>query len=98
MATGRSVKLGVMLLAAVSISGCQRSQLTQVTEQVIVAGEQFQLELARDGATRTKGLMGRTQIASDGGMLFIFPTSQVRSFWMKNCLVDIDVMFLERNG
>ncbi|MEE8079106.1 MAG: DUF192 domain-containing protein [Pseudomonadales bacterium] len=92
------MKLGVMLLVAASLSGCQRSQPTQGTEQVVIAGEQLQLEVAQDDATRTKGLMGRTEIASDGGMLFIFPTSQVRSFWMRNCLVDIDVMFLERNG
>lgn len=98
MATGRSVKLGVMLLAAASLSGCQRSQPTRGTEQVVIAGEQFQLEVARDDATRTKGLMERTEIASDGGMLFIFPTSQVRSFWMGYCLVDMDIMFLDPNG
>ena len=42
--------------------------------------------------------MGRTEIASDGGMLFVFPTSQLRSFWMGYCLVDIDIMFLDPNG
>ncbi len=98
MAAGQSVKLGVMLLAAASLGGCQRSQPTRGTEQVIIAGEPFQLEVARDDATRTKGLMGRTEIASDGGMLFIFPTSQVRSFWMGYCLLDIDVMYLDPNG
>ena len=98
MAVGRSVKLGVMLFAAASVSGCQRGQSIQGTEQVVIAGQPYQLEMARDDATRTKGLMGRTEIASDGGMLFIFPTSQVRSFWMGYCLVDMDIMFLDPNG
>ncbi len=98
MATGRGVKLGLMLLAAASAAGCQRGQAISGTEQVIIAGELFHLEVASDDSTRTKGLMGRTEIASDGGMLFIFPTSQVRSFWMGYCLVDIDVMFLDPYG
>ena len=98
MATGRGVKLGLMLLAAASAAGCQRGQSISGTEQVIIAGELFHLDVASDDSTRTKGLMGRTEIASDGGMLFIFPTSQVRSFWMGYCLVDIDVMFLDSKG
>ncbi len=98
MAVGRSVKLAVMLLAAASLAGCQRCQSIQATEPVFIAGELFHLEMASDDAMRTKGLMGRTEIASDGGMLFVFPTSQVRRFWMGYCLVDIDIMFLDPNG
>ncbi len=98
MAVGRGVKLGLILLAAASAAGCQRGQSIQGTEQVIIAGELFHLEVASDDSTRTKGLMGRTEIASDGGMLFIFPTAQVRQFWMGYCLVDIDVMFLDSQG
>ena len=98
MATGRGVKLGLMLLAAASTAGCQRGQSISGTEQVIIAGELFHLDVASDDSTRTKGLMGRTEIASDGGMLFIFATAQVRSFWMGYCLVDIDVMFLDPYG
>ena len=98
MATGRGVKLGLMVLAAASVAGCQRGQSISGTEQVIIAGELFHLDVASDDSTRTKGLMGRTEIASDGGMLFIFATAQVRSFWMGYCLVDIDVMFLDSKG
>ena len=98
MAAGRGIKFGLMLLAAVSTAGCQRGQSISGTEQVIIAGELFRLEVASDDSTRTQGLMGRTEITSDGGMLFIFPTAQVRQFWMGYCLVDIDVMFLDPNG
>ncbi len=98
MAAGRGVKFGLMVLAAASAAGCQRGQSISGTEQVIIAGELFQLEVASDDSTRTQGLMGHTEITSDGGMLFIFPTAQVRQFWMGYCLVDIDVMFLDPNG
>ncbi len=97
MAAGRGVKIGLMVLA-VSVAGCQRGQSIQGTEQVIITGELFHLEVASDESTRTQGLMGRTEITSDGGMLFIFPTTQVRQFWMGYCLIDIDVMFLDPNG
>lgn len=98
MAAGRGVKFGLMVLAAASAAGCQRGQSISGTEQVIIAGELFHLEVASDDSTRTQGLMGRTEITSDGGMLFIFPTAQVRQFWMGYCLVDIDVIFLDRQG
>jgi uncharacterized membrane protein (UPF0127 family) len=42
--------------------------------------------------------MHRTEVPADGGMLFVFPESEVRSFWMGNCLVDIDVIFLDPRG
>ncbi len=67
---------------------------------VTLAGEAFHLELAADEPTRTKGLMGRESIDKDGGMLFVFPRAQVRvqNFWMKNCLTDMDILFLDASG
>lgn len=67
-------------------------------EKLVIEGEAFELELAVDDAAREKGLMHRTEIKPGGGMLFIFPDAQIRSFWMLNCVIDIDVIFLDRNG
>lgn len=70
------------------------------TAPVVIAGEVFELELSLDPDTREQGLMGRTSIADRGGMLFIFPEWGVKqqSFWMKNCLVDMDIIYLARDG
>ena len=65
---------------------------------VEIAGESFHLELAADPGTRVQGLMGRTEIARDGGMLFVFPDVAMRSFWMKDCLTDMDIIFLDGSG
>lgn len=43
---------------------------------------------------RQHGLAGRSQIAPDEGMLFVFPRPELISFWMEGCLVDIDVAFI----
>ena len=51
-----------------------------------------------DDATRIRGLQGRTDVPADEGMLFTFPRAQVRSFWMADCLTDIDVVFLDPQG
>jgi uncharacterized membrane protein (UPF0127 family) len=68
------------------------------TAEVVIAGERFELELALDPESRTRGLMFREQIAADGGMLFVFPNYAPRNFWMKNCLVDMDILFIDENG
>ena len=42
--------------------------------------------------------MGVTSIDPAGGMLFVFPKSEVRSFWMKNCVIDMDIVFVDGQG
>jgi uncharacterized membrane protein (UPF0127 family) len=67
-------------------------------EEVVIAGELFRLEPATDTPTRARGLGGREKIDDHGGMLFVFADTRYRSFWMKDCLVDIDVAFLDTRG
>jgi len=59
---------------------------------------EFELELATTGAQIERGLMGRKEIDEHGGMLFVYTYSAERRFWMKNCLVDIDIIFLDSRG
>jgi hypothetical protein len=65
---------------------------------VEIGGEMFSLELNLDKTTRTNGMMHRTSFTPHGGMLFVFPDASIRSFWMKNCFVDIDLIFLDSRG
>ena len=67
-------------------------------EQIIIAQETFNLEVAADERSRAKGLMNREKIDDDGGMIFIYKRAQARRFWMKNCLIDIDLMYLDSRG
>lgn len=68
------------------------------TEEVSIRGEPFRLELAIDAGSRKKGLSGRDKVEDHGGMIFIFPSPAHQSFWMRDCLVDIDAAFLDERG
>ncbi|MGP1272754.1 MAG: DUF192 domain-containing protein [Phycisphaerales bacterium] len=58
----------------------------------------FFLEPALDNPTRVQGLSGRTEIADDGGMIFIFPRPQVQRFVMRDCPIPIDIVYLDNEG
>jgi len=44
---------------------------------------------------RRVGLSGRNTLAQDTGMLFVFPDSDIRSFWMKDMLFPIDIIWID---
>ncbi len=44
---------------------------------------------------RHRGLAGRTDVPSNSGMLFLFPEAKVRKFWMRGCLIPLDIAFLD---
>jgi uncharacterized membrane protein (UPF0127 family) len=54
----------------------------------------LQVEVADDDASRERGLMFRTQVPSGHGMLFVFKSSSNHTFWMKNTLVPLDMVFV----
>ena len=47
---------------------------------------------------QAKGLMFRTELADNAGMIFPFPEPKVASFWMKNTVIPLDIIFIRANG
>lgn len=88
----------LMLLAAVLLTGCSDAPAMRTHETVMLGGRAWRMELAMDDASIARGLMERTSLPDGEGMLFVFPNNQVRSFWMANCLMDIDLLYLDGRG
>jgi uncharacterized protein len=85
-----------------SMAGCDdvKKSADPNFENVNISGKAYSLQLANTPEKRVQGLSGRTSITEDGGMLFVFPDSQVRvqEFVMRDCVIPIDIIFLDRSG
>ncbi len=58
----------------------------------------FEVEMALTGEQQARGLMHRTHMNSDAGMLFLFDGEGPRTFWMKDTLIPLDMIFIARDG
>ena len=57
----------------------------------------FNVELADTPEKHTQGLMNRESLNQNSGMLFLFDTEDKYSFWMKNTLIPLDIIWLDKN-
>lgn len=72
------------------------------TRNVVILTEKsdlgLNLEVVDTDEERKKGLMNREHLCDNCGMLFVFDEDVQSMFWMKNCKIALDIMFLDKNG
>jgi len=63
-----------------------------------IGDQSFSLEIANNPILQAKGLSGRSSLCEKCGMLFIFKGDAPRSFWMKDTLIPLDIIFITSLG
>jgi uncharacterized membrane protein (UPF0127 family) len=64
---------------------------------ILPSGAEYQLELAISVEDRARGYMYRKKIGEHEGMMFFFDTPGRHGFWMKNCLVSLDIIWIDED-
>jgi uncharacterized membrane protein (UPF0127 family) len=96
---GRTLAVAALAATAVFSTGRAGAAEFERLEVVTARGAQvFRVEVVDTDETRARGLMFRTEMAADQGMLFDFRREESVAFWMKNTYLPLDMIFVRADG
>ncbi|MDP2314593.1 MAG: DUF192 domain-containing protein [Pseudomonadota bacterium] len=82
-----------VLLLTLACAGAKANEVT-----LTVKGHAITVEVADEPAERSIGLMYRDDLPSDHGMVFVYPDTKERSFWMKDTRVPLTIAYVDSAG
>ena len=85
------------ILASQSPTATTSDRVLPISARARIADRPIELEVAKTAEQQAMGLMYRTSLADDRGMLFEFKPARWVNFWMKNCKISLDMIFM-RDG
>jgi uncharacterized protein len=108
--SAKQALFGCQLVAATFLmalpSGCSQEKAAKIPEvqpatayfPIKVGDRIVRMQIAATSGEMERGLMGRRELTTDEGMIFIFPKTQRASFWMRNTLVPLDIGYFTDDG
>jgi len=97
MRTGRILFAGFVIGCA-GLFSCAEKERQQGVYPLRVKGIVIDVELAISPAEQQRGLKFRDDLPEGRGMLFCYPASEVRKFWMKDTYIPLSIAFVEYDG
>lgn len=85
----------LLFIGFIFFSSKQKSQENTLT--ISINNHAFILEKAITLSEKQQGLMFRKSLPENHGMIFIFNGEETQTFWMKNTLIPLDIIFLDKN-
>ena len=102
---GLLLALAIMLAFPVGCStgslgstAAQAAELIPLTIKTSKGERKFRVEIARTSEEQARGMMFRESLPADGGMIFPLIPPRYASFWMKNTLIPLDMIFIRSDG
>jgi len=89
--------LTLLLLTAGGLLFCQSERRDKFIKIYLPNGKSVTAELAATDEERQRGLMFREKLLPDQGMLFVFEEEGLYSFWMKNTLISLDMLWINKD-
>jgi len=86
----------ILVFTLICFSALSAENIKFERQKIIVAHKTIEVELADTPEKLARGLMDRTNLAANEGMLFVFSDEQVRTFWMKNTYIPLAIGFFDK--
>ena len=94
------MKIIFRIFLLIFLISCTKNFDKNFNEIIIDNGKELikiKAEIADDNEERLKGLMSRENLNENEGMLFVFENEDYQTFWMKNTLISLDMIFIDEN-
>ena len=91
-------RAAILLLSIIGANSLAHAQTALPITKLKIGTHTIHAEVADNPTTRAYGLMNRTSLPTEQGMLFVFEEPDIHCFWMRNTLIPLAIAFIQQDG